>query len=63
VVPALLVLLLASRAFDHRWPITEHARAYRYNAALFLLLLFAIWRSSPTSPTMRAATRSRTCRS
>lgn len=43
VVPALLVLLLSSRAFDDRWPISEHARAYRYNAALFLTLLFALW--------------------
>lgn len=43
VVPAILLLLLTARAFDTRWPITDHPRAYRYNAALFLALMFAIW--------------------
>jgi uncharacterized membrane protein len=44
IVPAALLMLLASaRAFDTRWPIVDHARAYRYNAVILLAVVFAAW--------------------
>ena len=43
VAPAILVLMASSRAADTRWPVAEHTRAYRYNAALFIAIAFAVW--------------------
>jgi uncharacterized membrane protein len=42
-VPALLVLLVSSRAADTRWPITERATAYRVGAAGVIAVGFIVW--------------------
>ena len=43
VVPALLMLLVSSRAADTRWPVTERAGAYRSGANAVIALAFVPW--------------------
>jgi uncharacterized membrane protein len=41
--PALVLLVLSLRAMDARWPIADHARAYRVHAAAVIAALLAAW--------------------
>ena len=43
VVPALLVLLITSRAADARWPVVAHEAAYRRGAVLALIVAIGVW--------------------
>jgi uncharacterized membrane protein len=43
VVPALLILLLSSRAADSRWPVAAHTAAYRVGAVLLLIVAMGVW--------------------
>jgi uncharacterized membrane protein len=43
VVPALLVLAIASRAMDDRWPVAIEPRAYRVGALAPLVVALGIW--------------------
>jgi uncharacterized membrane protein len=43
VVPALLVLLISSRAADTRWPVASHTGAYRLGAVIPLFAAMAVW--------------------
>jgi uncharacterized membrane protein len=43
VVPAALLLLASNRAVDFRWPIADNAKAYRYWAAVPIVVYFALW--------------------
>lgn len=43
VVPALLVIAIASRAMDERWPIAVERRAYRVGALAPLVVALGLW--------------------
>jgi len=43
VAPALVVWIASMRAFDYRWPIAEHARAYRLNTPVVIAVALGVW--------------------
>jgi uncharacterized membrane protein len=43
VAPAVVLLAIASRAADTRWPVGTNLRAYRFGASLVLLAAMAVW--------------------
>jgi len=43
VAPALVVWIASMHAFDYRWPIDDHPRAYRRNAPIVIGVALGIW--------------------
>ena len=43
VVPAILVLIMSSRAADTRWPVSTHTAAYRLGAVIPLFVVMGLW--------------------